>query len=237
MVMMPVDRCQSGIPGFDKLCQGGFVRNSISAVIGGPGSGKTTFLLQFLWDGMQKGENGLYLSFEPDVSEVMQDAYTYGWDFAKFDQQGRCKFIKLSPASSERELEKQLIELVAKHEVKRLCFDPVSVFAMTLEKESTVREAIYTLCSLLKRLKVTVLLAEEVHGDPSMDGLGGGSYRLSRHGVIEFITDSVITLHSMGIGGETDRAVRIVKMRRTNHARGPIPMKITNKGILVAERG
>lgn len=235
MVMMPVDRCPAGIPGFDKLCQGGFVRNSVNAIIGGPGSGKTTFLLQFLWDGIQKGENGIYISFEPDIADVLQDAYTYGWDFSKAEQHGKCKFMRLSPASNEREIEKLLVEVITKYEAKRICFDPISVFALTIEKESAVREAVYTLCSLLKRFKVTVLLSEETHGDASMDS--GSNYRLSRHGVIEFLTDAVITLHSLGIGGESDRAIRIVKMRRTNHARGPIPMRITNKGLIVAEKG
>ena len=41
-----IDRCPSGIEGFDRICQGGFVRNSDNLIIGGPGSGKTTFLLQ-----------------------------------------------------------------------------------------------------------------------------------------------------------------------------------------------
>lgn len=233
MVMMPVDRCASGVPGFDKLCQGGFVRNSVSAIIGGPGAGKTTFLLQFLWEGVQKGENGLYISFEPDVTDLFQDAYTYGWDFQKAEQHGKSKFLRFSPSSSEREIEKVLIELVAKHEIKRVAIDPISVFAMAIEKENSVREALYTLCSLLKRFKVTVLLADEVHGDALMDGAG---LRMSRHGVIEFLTDCVVTLHAMGIGGDSDRAVRIVKMRRTNHTRGPIPMRITNKGLIIAEK-
>ena len=34
-----------------------------------------------------------------------------------------------------------------------------------------------------------------------------------------------------GLGGESDRALRITKMRRTDHYRGPIPMEITNQGI------
>ena len=49
----------------------------------------------------------------------------------------------------------------------------------------------------------------------------------------ESIVDGFITLHSMGIGGVSDRAIRIVKMRRTNHSRGPVPMKIVDTGIVV----
>ena len=51
-----------------------------------------------------------------------------------------------------------------------------------------------------------------------------------------FLTDGVIDLYSSGLGGVSDRAVRIIKMRRTNHSRGPIPMHITNEGIVVLSK-
>jgi len=228
---IPIERCPTGIGGFDKLCQGGLVRNNVSTVVGGPGSGKTVFLLQFLWNGLQQGENGIYVSLESDLADVIQDAYAFGWDFSKYDAEGKCKFLRFSPTTAEREMEKMLMEAIAKYDVKRVCFDPVSVFAMALEKESAVRQAIYNLCSLLKRLKVTVLLSEEVHGEASMDISAGE--KLSRYGVVEFLVDGVITLHSIGLGGATDRAIRIVKMRRTNHVRGPVPMQITDNGVVI----
>jgi len=43
MVGDVIDRCPTGIVGFDKICQGGFVRNSDNLIVGGPGSGKSTF--------------------------------------------------------------------------------------------------------------------------------------------------------------------------------------------------
>jgi len=228
---IPIERCSSGIPGFDKLCKGGFVRSSVAIIAGGPGSGKSTFMLQFLWDGLLRGENGLYVSFEPDIAEVIQDAYIYGWDFSKYDALNKCKFVRFSPASDPHEIERQLTELVAKYDIKRICFDPISVFAMMLEKETAIRAALYRLCSLLKRLRVTVLLSEEIFGDASLDISAGE--RFSRNGVIEFLSDALVTLHSVGLGGAADRAVRIVKMRRTNHVRGPVPMQITDRGIVV----
>jgi KaiC/GvpD/RAD55 family RecA-like ATPase len=79
MVGDVTDRCPTGIMGFDKICHGGFVRNSDNLIVGGPGSGKTTFLLQFLWNGAsQFGENGLYCSFEPDIVDTLNDAMAHG---------------------------------------------------------------------------------------------------------------------------------------------------------------
>ena len=223
-----VERCPTGIPGFDKLCQGGLVRHNTYVVKGGPGAGKTIFLLQFLWNGLMYGENGLYLSFESDLFDVMQDAYVMGWDFSKYDQQGKCKFVRFDPSITEREISKQIMDLVSKYEIKRICMDPVSVFSMSIGDETKIRKTLYNLTSLMKRLRATVLLSNETSGDASGDLAGR-----SLHDIIDFLVDGVIELHSVGIGGEADRAVRIVKMRRTNHVREPIPMKITNNGITV----
>lgn len=231
MAGIPIERCPTGVPGFDKLCQGGFVRNSVNAVIGGPGSGKSTFLLEFLWGGLQKDEHGLYVSFEPDLLDVSLDCYAFGWNFPKYEQQGKCRFMRLSPQTQEREIEKQLMEVISKYSIKRVCIDPISSLAMNIEKEADIRAIIYNLCSLLKRMKVTVLLSDEVHGESSIE-VGSGE-KFSRYGVVEFLSDGLITMHSLGIGGASDRAIRIVKMRRTNHSRGPVPMKITDNGIVV----
>ena len=101
MVEGVIDRCPTGIEGFDKICQGGFVRNSDNVIVGGPGSGKTTFLLQFLWNGVTKfNENGLYCSFEPDILETVKDGSSYGWDFSKLAEQGKIKFLKFSSCPS-----------------------------------------------------------------------------------------------------------------------------------------
>jgi len=223
-----VERCPTGIPGFDKMCSGGLVRNNTYVVTGGPGAGKSIFLLQYLWSGLAYNENGLYVSFESDLTDVMQDAYILGWDFGKYDQAGKCKFVRLDPAVSDKELSKQIMGYVAKYDIKRVCIDPLSVFNMTINDPIRIRRILYDLCAMLKRLKVTVLLSLETTGDGDGD-LGGNEV----HNIVEFLVDGVITLHSLGLGGETDRAIRIVKMRRTSHVREPMPMKITNQGIII----
>ena len=60
--------------------------------------------------------------------------------------------------------------------------------------------------------------------------LGG---KISRYEVEEFLCDSVIVLYYAGIGGASDRAIRVIKMRRTNHKRGPVPMEIGKSGLKI----
>ncbi len=225
-----IERCQTGVPGFDDLCQGGLVRNSVNVILGGPGAGKTSFLMQFLWNGVNMyKENGLYISFEPDVIELFKDASAYGWDFEKLDVRGLCKFMKVSPQTTLGELQKELTRAITKFGVKRICFDPISLFAATESSDLKARLSIFELTSLFKRLGVTVLLSDET---PSQD-TEGGVVSSERSQFVKFLTDGVIDLYSSGLGGVSDRAVRIAKMRRTNHSRGPVPMQITDKGVVV----
>ncbi|MFZ5955863.1 MAG: RAD55 family ATPase [Nanoarchaeota archaeon] len=228
------ERCPTGIQGFDKKCEGGLVRNTVNVILGGPGTGKTTFLLQFLWNGVNMfNENGLYLSFEPDIVDIFKDADSFGWDFSGLDSSNMCKFIKFSPKTSLRDMKIELTKLVSRYNIKRIAIDPISVLtSINLEKDEHIRDLIFDLTALLKRLQVTILLANETIGK-SEEGIPFDS-EYTKIQFIEFLADSLIELYYSGLGGLTDRALRITKMRRTEHTRGPIPFKIKKNGFIVS---
>ena len=228
-----IDRCPTGIVGFDKLCDGGFVRNSDNLIVGGPGSGKSTFLLQFLWNGATKfNENGLYCSFEPDIVGIMNDAMAYGWDFSRASEEGKITFMRFSPQTGIDELKKELTKMISKGDVRRICFDPISVLALNLSDQGKIRETIFELSSLMKRLKVTTVFADEsLEGD--MNWTSGDEW--TKTDILRFLSDSVSIFYESGIAGRGDRAVRIAKMRRTAHERKAVGMNITSKGVEVLE--
>lgn len=219
-----MERCATGIPGFDEICQGGFVRNSENTLIGGPGSGKTTFMLQFLWNGATRfNENGLYCSFEPDIIETVQDGMNFGWDFAKLNELNKVKFLKFSPKTSISDLKSELTSLISKYGIRRVCFDPISVLAMNLSEEGKIRDQLFELASLMKRLKVTTIIADEVIEDNQKE---------ASTDVMKFLTDSVVIVKE----AENARALRISKMRRTNHYRGYMNMEIGDQGMKLTSK-
>jgi circadian clock protein KaiC len=227
---MIIERCPTGIAGFDKLCQGGFVRNSDNLVIGGPGSGKTTFMLQFLYNGAtQFDENGLYCSFEPDVIEIIQDGFSYGWDFARLNEMDKVKFLKFSPQTSIGDLKSELTRLVSRYNIRRVCIDPIAVLSLNINDAAKIREQLYELTSLMKRLKVTTILADEIIDSSDKNSMANNE-------IIKFLADSVTMFFPNG-AGVADRSLRILKMRRTNHIRGQVGMVINETGInLVLDR-
>jgi len=227
-----VERTKTGIPGFDENIQGGLVKNSLNLVSGGPGCGKTIFCLQFIYNGIiQEGENGLIISFDEYLDSLKKDARNLGMEFDEFEKEKKCTFMALDPFQNSR-IKEDIITKVKNNNIKRVAIDSTSVFSMAIDDTPySLRREFYRLASLLRKLNCTTVMTAEIAGEASLDISQGGA--MSRDGIVEFIADTVITLHNSGIGGEADRAIRIVKMRRTNHRRDPMPMRITDNGLVV----
>ena len=58
------NRIPTYIPNFDSLINGGFKKNSINLIVGGAGSGKTIFTLQFLVNGILKHNETGFRSYK-----------------------------------------------------------------------------------------------------------------------------------------------------------------------------
>jgi KaiC/GvpD/RAD55 family RecA-like ATPase len=222
-------RCPTGIEGFDAICQGGLVRNSSNVLVGGAGSGKTTFMLQFLWNGVQKyNENGMYCSFEPDIVETLKDAASYGWNFVGPNREEKIKFLKFSPKTKLDDLKSELTKIVTKYRIQRICFDPVTVLTLQGEHQGKIRETIYEIASLMKRLRVTSILADESVEDTT---IYQEKTSWSETDILKFLTDGVIVFNQTSVSQDADRSMQITKMRRTDHMRTPVGMKITPHGV------
>jgi len=68
------DRASTGIRGLDDVLQGGLIRGRLYLVDGNPGAGKTTLALQYLLEGMQRGERCLYVTLSETSAELRDGA-------------------------------------------------------------------------------------------------------------------------------------------------------------------
>src|SRR5215813_1841317 len=71
--------CPTGVPGLDHVLSGGLPVGGLYLVEGEPGAGKTTLALQFLLEGAQRGEKGLYITLSETREELQQVAQSHGW--------------------------------------------------------------------------------------------------------------------------------------------------------------
>jgi circadian clock protein KaiC len=90
------ERQATGIAGLDRLI-GGIPRGSRNLVVGPPGSGKTTFAMQFLWTGLQAGETVSFDSIDRPWTHMRRYFLSFGWDIGPHEKSGRFISIQAYP--------------------------------------------------------------------------------------------------------------------------------------------
>ncbi|MFH0890320.1 MAG: ATPase domain-containing protein [Candidatus Aenigmatarchaeota archaeon] len=218
---MAIERTPSGINGLDELMEGGFVRNSAILVTGKTGSGKTTFITQFLYAGAKLyREPGILVTTEETAKSMRNHAARFGWNVEELEKTGGLKIIEVEPFSIETlvsMLEREITALRA----KRIVIDSVSMFEMYIDKQLEMRKLLFKILRRLKDLGTTVMITSEIPED---------SQSLSRYGVVEFAADAVVVLQYMSLT-KYKRSLMIRKMRDTNHSMDIHPFEITTNGI------
>ncbi len=218
-----IERTTTGCDELDKLTRGGLPKPSVTLVSGSAGTAKTTFLLQFIWEGLQKKENGLFITLEETPDEIRKDALQYGWNFEKFEKAGECSIEFFDPFELG-DISSRLKDLIIVNDYKRVVIDSTSLFGMYINDPYKVRKKLYKLVQALKAANCTALLSSEIPEN---------SDKLSRYGVEEYVVDGVIILYYTGMENAVCRNIAIRKLRLTNYKHGTFPFEITDKGIKI----
>lgn len=218
-----IERVKTGVSGLDQILGGGIPKGSVILVTGGAGTGKTTFLSQFVWQGLQESEKCLFITLEESPEDIKNDAILYGWDFSKYEKSGQVRIEFFDPFELG-DVNARLKDMVAVNKYTRVAIDSTSILGMYLNDEYKTRKKLFKLAQDLKATGCTSLLTAEIPEE---------SKALSRFGVEEFVVDGVIVLYYMGIGEGVFRNIAVRKMRRTDHKHGAFPLDITNKGLKV----
>ena len=79
MTQRAVPRTSTGVPGLDEILHGGLPVGRLYLIDGSPGVGKTTLALQFLLEGVKRGEPCLYVTLSETRDELEQVAESHGW--------------------------------------------------------------------------------------------------------------------------------------------------------------
>ncbi|MCC2669026.1 MAG: kaiC [Armatimonadetes bacterium] len=72
----------TGVKGLDDVLMGGFLREAFYLVQGDPGSGKTTFALQYLLGRARAGERCLYITLTETLRDLENTCNSHGWSLA-----------------------------------------------------------------------------------------------------------------------------------------------------------
>ena len=228
-----IPRLDLGIEGLDNMIQGGVPERHLMVIIGGAGTGKTTFGLQFLRHGLNLDdpEKAVFITLEQTYDDIMATADERGWEFRRHEREGNLAVVDLDPVEMANSLDNirgELPELVEDFGADRLVLDSVSLLEMMYEDQARRRTEVYDFTRSLKRAGVTTFLTSEASETNPY---------ASRFGIIEYLTDAVFVLQYVrGESQETRLALEIVKIRNANHSREMKPYEITNDGISVYQQ-
>jgi len=227
--MSGLQKLRTGISGLDSISMGGLPRERTTLVAGSAGSGKTILAAQFLAEGIdQAGEGGVFVTFEEPPRAIRRNLASLGWDIAEWEEQGKWIFVDASAQVSE---EASLIvgnydmgALLARIEnavhtsgAARVSLDSLGAVFTRFGDTETVRNELFRITSVLRRLEVTSLMTAE-----RMEEYG----QISREGVEEFVADNVIILRNVLEDEKRRRTVEILKFRGTSHQKGEFPFTI-----------
>jgi KaiC/GvpD/RAD55 family RecA-like ATPase len=222
--MEDMERVKTGISGLDEIMKGGIPKGQLVLLSGTCGTGKTTMCGQYVYQGLTKyNENAIFLSFEDMPDNIKKKLKQFGWDFEQFERQDKFDFIRYDPYHIE-EVFDILESNVRSIKAKRIVIDSVSALGLHVRDKAELRRMIFNLSNILRKIGCTVIMVSEIVP---------GSAGISRYGVEEFVTDSVIVLYYERNEFTFTRAIQVWKMSGSDHSKKLHPYKITSKGIVV----
>jgi circadian clock protein KaiC len=224
----PIEHVASGIPGFDFISNGGFVRGRSTLVAGSAGSGKTVLGVQFLVAGVRElGENGVMVTFEETPADIAANVANFGWDLDQMVSDGRLAFVDATPSIDEDMIEVgdfDFLGLLARIEAackkvgaKRIVLDSTSAVFAQFDDDRIVRRELHRLIHSLRDFGATSLITVE------RDETAPGSLN---HHVEDFVADNVVLMRNVRETEKRRRTIEILKFRGTSHQKGEYPFTI-----------
>ncbi|UMZ74320.1 ATPase domain-containing protein [Natranaerofaba carboxydovora] len=224
---MSETRIPSGVAGLDQVLKGGFISESAYLVRGGPGTGKTTLGLQFLYDGASNGENTLFITLSEPESKIRGDGVKKGLDMDNIN------FLDLTPSSdfagddmsynifSSDEVEnlpilQKISEKINAVNPNRILIDGITQLRFVSPDVYQFRKQIVSLIKLATGKGGTMLMLSEASNAVNDDDL-------------QFMSDGVIDLEFSG----EERGIRVVKFRGSDFQYGSHSFRLKGDGMII----
>src|SRR6476646_406647 len=184
----------TGITGFDALLDCGFAFNRLHLVEGHPGTGKTTLALQFLMEGRDRGEKGLYITLSETKAELLQVSQSHGWSLDGIEifelippewslDPKRAQSVIYASDLELGETVRLVLERAEESQATRIVFDSLSEIRLLAQGTLRYRRQVVALKHFFAQRRCTVLLLDDLTeeaDDYSLHSLAHGVIRLEQ---------------------------------------------------------
>jgi len=229
-------RLRTGVTGLDNILHGGLIPERLYLVDGNPGSGKTTFALQFLLEGVRRGEKCVYVTLSETKAELTEGATSHGWSLAGIeivelvpDQQselhGDGQLTMIQPSDVElTETMRKILDAIERTNPARIVFDSLSEMRLLAQNSLRYRRQILALKQFFIGRRCTVILLD----DRTSEGPDLQLHSIA-HGVIGLYL-------SPPAYGQARRQLQVVKFRGSDFSSGFHDFAIRYGGMKVFPR-
>ncbi len=202
----------TGIKGLDVILGGGLVADRIYLVEGEPGTGKTTTGLQFLFEGVKKGESVVYITLAETAAELRGVAASHGWTLEGIHIQEvlpsenllspEAQYTMFHPSEVEMgSTTQKILSVIDERKPTRVVLDSLSELQLLADTPLRYRRQVLALKQFFASRSCTVML---------LDDRTAAGVDLQ----VRSIAHGVITLEqSVKEYGSERRRVRVVKYR------------------------
>jgi circadian clock protein KaiC len=208
-------RVATGVARLDEILGGGLPAGRSTLVCGGAGAGKTTLGMQFLAEGVRRGERGVLAVVDQKPRHLTDDARALGWDLDAWTRDKKVRLLDASPyfaslgktqkMPNARDITSDLASQLKSFGARRLVIDPITSLVWHDSSAAEVRDFLRTLIFALEdNLAVTSLLIA-----PHTDGA------LAPSAIAQQLASGVIELSVERRQDEWQRTLRVTKMRAT----------------------
>jgi circadian clock protein KaiC len=228
-------RAKMGIEGLDDILSGGLIEHRMYLVEGNPGAGKTTLALQFLFEGIKRGEACLYITLSETSEELRAGAKSHGWSLdgmeiveliaeeSDLDSEAQITMYHASEVELA-ETTKRVLAAVQQLQPSRVVFDSLSELRLLAQNPLRYRRQILALKQFFAGRKCTVMLLDDKTADASDLQL-------------QSIAHGVLSLEQLAPAyGAARRRLRILKFRGTDFRGGYHDYVIRRGGLSVFPR-
>jgi circadian clock protein KaiC len=228
-------KAPTGIAGFDEITSGGLPQGRTTLLVGGPGSGKTIFGVQFLIHGAEACKQpGIFVAFEESPQRLVHNLRGFGWKLAEL-QHEKLYFLDAQPMpdmiqAGRFDLSGMLAALSSKIKqmgAHRIVFDALDIVLALLPDEAARRQEMNRLHQWLLAHELTALITAKAGGEDTSSA--GQPF-----GFMQFMVDCSVVLNHRVDLGVSQRNLRVQKYRGSSFNEDESPFVIGKNGFDVA---
>ncbi|MBI5378442.1 MAG: recombinase RecA [Thaumarchaeota archaeon] len=230
-------KVRTGIPGLDSVMSGGLLQGRTIVLSGLPGAGKTTFGMQYLYEGAKNfDEPGIFVTLSASPLEIKNDFMMYGWDIQKLIEEGKFLMIDARPFKMEEgfvaldeslyrgetlpfsHLTQLILSSLKRIGARRLVIDSLTVLAMQYANKFYSRQGLQGMLQALDDQRCTTILISENTDQGKIP-------------TEWYVASGIIVLNHMQRENTMERTLQVLKMRGVRYSEQIYPIKLGEAGL------